>query len=400
MPETNNQPVQPQEGVATPEIVRQCENGCGRDTGSRWMQHCDTCYDELYADCERCGEDVNREYLDERGVCESCRDGEDEDDRYGDWASRRYFTGNSAQYQSNRPGKFVQSTRIFSAELECYAPSRKDYNEVLAKIPEGIGASGDGSLGDNGREFQTPKLKGAQGEKVLTDLCKTLNDNDFTVNSSCGLHIHLDGRGLFPRTKSTAEPVALKQVWAFYHVYEPVIHSFLPSARRSNTYCHSITRNVGIMSIIMAKSLRAIESLWYTESHPGQIDRRKDHKYDDTRYNGVNLHSLLGSKHLEIRYHSGTLNSIKILQWVNLHLAVLDRAANKDLNSMDTLDVHTKYTNMCVGGNKDGALDMLTMSLFERLNLNDAARAYFLKCQAQFTGRKGETANDESLCVA
>lgn len=411
MPQPNNQPAQPQEAVVA-EIVHEVEgevsvvtnrcDSCSADTGSRWRPFCDSCDDERHADCYNCGDSFLRETMDEHNAelwCSSCL--ADEYD-YSGWPGRDYFKGNSAQYQSDRPGKLVQSTRIFSAEIECYSPSAQSYLKAYSNIPEGIGATEDGSLGDNGREFQTPKLKGAKGEEVLRQLCKTLNDNDFNVDDSCGLHIHLDGRGLFPRTKSLDEPKALKQLWAFYYAYEPVIHSFLPSARRTNSYCYSIQRTTHLTSIVFAKTLRAIEKLWYTESRVAQIDRRKDHKYDDTRYNGVNLHSLLGSKHLEIRYHSGTLNSTKILQWVNLHLSVLDRSASKVLDATETLIISTKYCAMVKEGKSEAALDMLTASMFDRLNLNDAARAYFLKRQGQFTGRKGSIpANDESsLCAA
>lgn len=385
-------------------ICCDCSKSVRADENEREYQGnplCDDCYYSYYITCNDCGEVEHQERAQSLHDDYYCRDCDtscecDEccaDDYAGNWDERLYFRGNSRKYQSQRAlGKIVRSRRLFSTEIESYAPDSEAYQKVLQEIPEGIGATDDGSLGDKGREFQTPKLKGKKGEEVIKTLCASLNKHKFTVNSDCGLHIHLDGAGLSPSTLSKHEPVALKQLWAFYHVYEPVILSFLPKGRRNNQFCKPLQDVSKLGSVTNAKTLRQLEAHWYREDRPRWIDERKKHKYDDTRYTGVNLHSLLGHKHLEIRYHSGTLNSVKILEWINLHLTIMDRASAGELD-IDTM--------IALGG---ASIEALTVSFFRALGLSKKSQAYFVRRQEKFTnGQNTEVALEaneiQPICV-
>jgi hypothetical protein len=53
-------------------------------------------------------------------------------------------------------------------------------------------------------------------------------------------------------------------------------------------------------------------------------------KYNDLRYFGVNFHSIFYRGTLEIRYHCGTTNAQKILNWVSLHQQILDSVVTKE----------------------------------------------------------------------
>lgn len=347
---------------------------------------CVDCYYDNYARCEACmgierHDDINIIHDDDY-YCNSCiadrRDSCDCGDCNeggGHYPEREYSSAHLPAFQSNEPGKVVKSTRVFSAEIECYAPSAETFRAVFNSTDKAIGVTGDGSLDAGGVEFQTPKLKGKNGEDQLRALCNTLNRNGFTVNRSTGLHIHLDGRGLLPRTLTTQEPKALKQLWAFYHHYEPVLHSFLPASRRQNTFCKPLATLSRIEFIKKAKTLHDLEVIWYRDSDKQHLAYRKSHKFDNSRYCGVNLHSLLGAKHLEIRYHSGTLNPTKILEWINLHLAIMDKAAAKAL----PLE-RTAYPSV-----EKGAQCMLV-----ELGLSKKSCAYFMRRQRQFTTSTNE----------
>lgn len=357
---------------------------------------CVECYESNYTECNNCSTEVEMSELHEYNgdnLCRECYDNAiDQDEEYGGFAEREYGTGNYAEHQSRALGLIIRSTRIFSAEVECYAPSHRAYNSVYNRIPQRIGASGDGSLNDNGVEFQTPKLKGKNGEDTIKNLCSELQKNDFHVDRTTGLHIHLDGRGLFPRTKSKDEPKALKQLWVFYHCFEDVLHSFLPNSRVTNRYCKPLRQQARLMSVEVAKTLRDLEKVWYKQERITDIDYRKSHKYDDSRYCGVNLHSLLGAKHLEIRYHSGTLNAVKILHWANLHLSILDKSAAKALPIELTLAA------------MDRPLEDKTEMFFNALGLSEKSRKYFMRRQKQFSSKGGSEesieANDADLVCA
>lgn len=291
-------------------------------------------------------------------------------DEYVSVDERMWTPKNLKEFQSTTSGKIIVSKRIFSAELECYAPNQRAQRTAEDMLSEHIGISRDGSLNENGVEFQTPKLKGKKGEQTIRDICQVLNNEKYFVNKDTGLHIHLDGKGLLPTTISTTEPVALKQLWQFYVAFDEVMLSFLPAARRRNRYCISMSKSEKYATIGKAQTQRDIEALWYKVSAPRHIDALKAHHYHDTRYMGVNLHSLLADNHLEIRFHSGTLKAIKILEWTALHQRIADMAAANELVTSEAMLTLP--------------LDKKTKMFFSILGLTDRAQKYFMRRQAQF----------------
>ena len=96
-------------------------------------------------------------------------------------------------------------------------------------------------------------------------------------------------------------------------------------------------------------------------------------KYHDTRYFGVNLHSFFHAGHVEVRYHSGTINAVKILRWVNLHASVLDRIADGSISLAALLTAQDALTMK----------DKLT-TFFSLLCLSDDEQQYFLARAAKF----------------
>lgn len=331
-----------------------CENQYRWEEMNGWL--CHNCYTECTEECSECGMED----------CECVPETDIE-----------YATENLSTFQSSTKGKYITSPRIFSAEIECYYPNGAALR-ALNELPSGIGVSGDGSLNNRGIEIQTPKLKGAQGELQLKNICKLLSSHNYTVDKSTGMHIHLDGRGLLPRSK-TEEPIALKQLWYFYSVFDTVLMSMLPHSRRINRFCAStrlITKSDTIEDIA---TLYQLERKWYNESSDRQINYRKKHKYDSSRYAGVNLHSLLSARHLEIRFHGGTTNYIKILEWTALHQRILDLAAKKQL----PLSKSKKALVFSTFGEQ-------TNLFFELLGLPERSVKYFVERQKLFE-RSNET---------
>lgn len=342
----------------------------------------------LWTNPNHCSEEC-RECSRECGDCgyNPCECDSDDDFRLGR-VERMYFGGNSEEYQSRNHGRIVRSVRVFSAELECYYPDGDSMREVASKLPRGIGIASDGSLEQNGVEFQTPKLKGAKGEEVLSKVCKTLQSNGFTVDSRAGLHIHLDGRGLLPKTRTTVEPIALKQLWGFYHAFDDVILSFLPQSRRSNSFCRPTKRSAKLEEIVACKTLEQLEQLWYKTRNAYSIKSAKAHKFHDSRYGGLNLHCLLSDGHLEIRFHSGTLRPRRVLEWTNLHQRIADLAAQKKLSAV--LEINTAVP---------ATLADQTKTFFVLLGLSASSRKYFEGRQKAFSGttRNGE---EDAVLVA
>lgn len=344
-------------------------------------QYCDDCYaEEFDRSCCDCGDtiDVDDTYQDGGDdLCCSCNDSRNEDneesEEYESTGSveREYSSKDLPEFQSTEVGKYITSPRVFSAEIECYYPDFDALRKVATALPRGIGVSGDGSLGNNGIEFQTPKLKGKAGEDTVLSMLKTLNDNDFTVNRSAGLHIHLDGETMLPQTRTKDNPYKIKALWSFYLVFEDVFLSFLPQSRRRNQYCGLVKNEFHVKEISNCNTLEALEKLWYRTNIRTQIAQRKGNKYDNSRYLGVNLHSLFSNKHLEIRYHSGTLNHVKVLEWANLHQTIMDLSEARGLD-------------LSIGAQNLPALEDKTELFFQILRLPARSEQYFKSRQEQF----------------
>lgn len=315
---------------------------------------CHECFVHDYSACTQCyiavfnGQQCER--TNEAGVvsyyCTNCFNAMDEDNEdldeeisEAEWegAYRDFYNGDK-KYCGDGVGKIIASNRIFSAEIECFAPNQEILDKVSKKTPHHLGIGSDGSLSSSkagkGVEFRTPVLRGKKGEDFLVKLTDILNSEGFYTNKSCGLHVHLDGGQIVPKDSINVNPIALKNLWLTYLVYEDIILSFLPNERRNNGYCRQMRNNFHISEIWNAQNLEEIEKVWYRTQSRMQIVNNKGTHHHDSRYNGVNLHCLLSENHMEIRFHSGTINGTKILEWVNLHQTIMDKAAQLTQNTI------------------------------------------------------------------
>lgn len=205
--------------------------------------------------------------------------------------------------------------RPYGVEVECYNPelsSNEDLGEDEENAWEGVPTvSGwrykeDGSISGNGLgvEYYSKVLQGDSGIDRINRLCAVLAQEGFTVNQTCGLHVHTDASDLTPDH--------LLNIASQCYIWEPVIYSLLPKSRRKNTYCQPL----GIKS-----------------SELTGFDRKKLLKLkrfeDEGRYFGLNLTAY--SKHgtIEFRYHSGTISAHKIINWVVFCLSLVEYAKRK-----------------------------------------------------------------------
>lgn len=298
------------------------------------------------------------------------------------------------QYSKNRDwmsderGKLIVSNRIFSCEIETLVPQTPNMvNELFTHIPRQIGISGDNSIRAHGMtmgiELQTPRLQGARGEELIARTTAGLKSLGATINDSCGLHIHLDAAGLFPASRAD-NPIALLQLWKAHLVFEDAVLSFLPYKRRMNRYCRPMRDYFKLSELDMLYSLYEVERMWYKQRHYANIAEEKGHHYHPSRYFGVNFHSLLAEKNLEIRYHSGTLNGKKIIHWVNLHSLIMD-AAVKGSFTREVLTAAQATTD----------ITEKAQILFSLIGLPSKSAQYFLDRQRKFTSK--EQGEDESL---
>lgn len=135
----------------------------------------------------------------------------------------------------------------------------------------------DGSLSgeDMAGVEVTVLLDSQHGFDKLRKVCKILNSLGATVNSTCGLHVHLDQHGA---TQNESIDLAHK-----IGNYLPALLKLVPESRRSNTYCKPTVSSLS-----------------------------------GCRYHAVNLTALESHGTIEIRLHSGTTDAQKIINWVSI----------------------------------------------------------------------------------
>lgn len=334
------------------------------------IMSCPRCL-ERRANCGNCGSKIGREMV-QVGLCESCIE---RMSRPG--ASERHFS-QGLKWVSRDKGEVVKSKRIWSCELEALSPLR-DYSMILGKaLPNEMGIGTDGSVRGTGYGFevQTPRIAGTRGEELIHRAVAAIKTVKPTLNETCGMHIHLDGEGIIPNDRRQY-PAALVQLWKTYIAFEDVILSVLPYPRRFNDFCRPISHAFSLAQLDVITSTLDAEKLLYEERTYPEIREAKNRHYHPSRYFGVNLHSLLAHGHLEIRFHSGTMNAKKILEWANLHALIIDAAVKGSLTKEFIIEAMST-----------SRLSEKTKLLFDVIGLTPASQQYFFSRQRKFADKK------------
>ena len=176
----------------------------------------------------------------------------------------------------NDPLVLFKYNHCVGLEFECYG--RIDSRNLQSILPLWAQAASDASIrppiGNLPHEIRV-LLKREDAELRLHKLCSIMQNVGLRVNKSCGLHVHLDARGV-------GEQAALKNArimdnWLFH------LQELVPPSRRNNQYCQ--------FGVTLAR---------------GQ------------RYRAVNLQSLASHQTIEVRLGSATLDYTKVLAWIRL----------------------------------------------------------------------------------
>lgn len=173
----------------------------------------------------------------------------------------------------------------------------------------------DGSLsgGERSGEIVSPKLD-YDDLDLLQRVVRSVRAAGAKVDATTGIHIHVDG-SLFD-AKSVTNLVKL------VHKQERLLeHALGISAARLERYCQPIAPT--FMERLEARRPRtmvAINEAWYgfQNAHP--------HRYDQSRYHGLNLNSLFYRGTIELRYFNGTLHAGEVKAYVQFALALAAKA--------------------------------------------------------------------------
>ena len=361
--------------------------------------YCGNCFDDIFGECQDCGDFVNNDELRSvcdggRNVCGICIDNyhycngcgsyfNDETwDNGGNSVCGQCYENGTGQESNERKysdGKEYasESGRAYAVEIETYYPNMKE-RQKLFDLPKEIGITSDGSLGSRGIELQTPKLTGTKGDELLKKVCQQLNNDKFIVDRTCGLHVHFD-------TSDFKTTTQIRNLILFYLTFENVIYSFLPMSRRINRFCIPLSELYHLKEVTNLRDIDSIEKMWYREQSRESIDERKNEKYDSSRYAGYNFHSMLANGHIESRHHSGTQDYQKIKNWTELNIIILDNILSGRINDEKIIRIKNVFD-----------LSQKTKLFFEMLGVNKKLQSYFKARQEKFA--KGTLAKQE-LCA-
>lgn len=163
-------------------------------------------------------------------------------------------------------------------------------------------------------EFVTPPLH-YEDLDLLQNMVREFKKAGGIVNSSCGIHVHVDG--------ANHNPQSLRRLVNFITARQDLIYEALEIGSRGRQWCKKLSPEL-LHTMKKAKELSKAEaeSIWYSPVNDGYNNGISHEHYNNTRYHGVNLHSYFSKGTVEFRLFNSTLHAGKIKAYVQFCLAV------------------------------------------------------------------------------
>lgn len=301
-----------------------CECGCKetqntaypfREFDNSW--YCDDCFCDNIRECGECGElaligEMSFNERREEYFCDDCFVNDDDDDKYEE-VEIKFKIENSKTFKKNR---FKNNCGY---EIEAYYKNNCDLFDVEdLKSFDVQKQKGDGSLGHNGIEFNSNVFNGDLLNKNIDDFCGELKNRDYSVDKSCGLHIHIQ------INKRCEE---LKKIALFYKKFEEYFFKMVSPSRSNNRFCQKFSTeypNLTDDRILSFKSNTEFKKALYQTKNYNRIKYATKDAFNSKRYSWLNLHSVFLRNTLELRLHNGTIEGEKIKNWFNINLTILE----------------------------------------------------------------------------
>lgn len=165
-------------------------------------------------------------------------------------------------------------------------------------------------------ELVTPVLTYENDIEMLQEIVRTLRKAGAFTNDSCGIHIHLDGKGHTVRS--------LRNFISIIYARNDLFYRALGVNSERARYCQSLDeRLVNAIRLRNPKTMKELENIWYN----GASESSRRRHYNDTRYHFLNLHSFFhGNKTVELRGFNSTLHAGVIRAYIVFALALDNQA--------------------------------------------------------------------------
>lgn len=227
------------------------------------------------------------------------------------WALADYF-GSEPQYQGGTYGTWIvndprrQTWKLVSDSSILAERKTSSGYEVIPDDDEGR---------DYWVEMVTPKLTYDE-LPVLQECVRRVRQAGAKVNSSCGIHVHVDA--------ANHNRQSLKNLIGIMFSKEDILFKALQvNEERAKRWCKKVRepmlRQARALSADETKDLTELERIWYE----GNVEHNH---YNPTRYHALNLHSVFYRGTVEFRCFNSTLHAGKVAAYVNLCLAMSAQA--------------------------------------------------------------------------
>ena len=176
-------------------------------------------------------------------------------------------------------------------------------------------------------EMNSPKLEYSEMGK-LQDVVRTLRHAGAVVNSSCGMHVHVDA--------SKHTPQSLKNALSIMYSKEDILFKALNvDERRVERWCQKVREPMleKIRRLPTNTTMDRLKREWY-EGGDGSYEH-----YNWTRYYALNLHSVFYRGTLEWRCFESTLHAGKVRANITLALAISAQAINQKRTVMRKTEI-------------------------------------------------------------
>ncbi len=288
---------------------------------------CNECFIAKTGKCNDCGDRFFNNHLISHNFQDYCRD------CYRNF-NRTFHSINIGQKKEySKSFNKNPDKRFCGIEIECLNRSLNKNSFIKKELKEFRFSQGtDYSLSEGGVEFRSVPMNGDLLFNSLESFGKALNEKCYRVNSTCGLHLHLEVK---------QELEYLKKLYLFYLRFEDMFFNMLPKSRRSRKFCTRFKKYYKDTpkQILAVETLDKFKEMLYeTKYYAGEIRSHGNSK----RYCWANLHSIFYRGTLEVRSHSGTVNPAKIINWIMIHQRVLKFLDEKSLEEIGTMKVTKK----------------------------------------------------------
>lgn len=188
----------------------------------------------------------------------------------------------------------------------------------------------------------------------LQNLVRELVKAGAMANTSCGIHVHVDG--------ASHTPESLTRLLNFATGRQDLIYEALEIGDRANRWCHKISPELfKAMRANGKQSMAAAERVWYSSANDGYGGTIDHQHYNATRYHGINLHAYFTKGTVEFRLFNGTTHAGKIKAYIQFCLAMSGWAIESNDNR--------KYFKNCSGYTQEQKAALMMRVLVNRLGM-------------------------------